>query len=98
MSEAIILEFGEATQDQYNDVNNRLGLDPSAGEGDWPNGLLHHTGALTPGGGMVVFEEWDSKESHANFMESRLGPALHAAELPEPTRVEWLTVVGNYHT
>jgi hypothetical protein len=44
----------------------------------------------------VVFEVWDSKESQAAFMESRLGPALHGAGLPEPTRVEWLTILGHH--
>jgi hypothetical protein len=96
MSEALILEFGEATQDQYNDVNNRLGIDPSTGAGDWPDGLLSHTGALTPAGGILVFELWDTQESQGRFMQDRLGPALHAAALPEPTRVEWLTIVGNH--
>ena len=42
-----------------------------------------------------MFEVWDSKESQATFMESRLGPALHDAGVPDPARVEWLTILGH---
>jgi len=30
------------------------------------------------------------------LMASRLGPALTQAGLPEPRRVQWLTVAGHY--
>jgi hypothetical protein len=96
MSDAIILEFKTATADQYNAVNKLLGIDPVTGEGDWPAGLLSHAGASGADGGIVVFEVWDSKESQDAFMTSRLGPALGGAGLPEPTRVEWLSLLG-YH-
>jgi len=93
MAEAIILEFKDTTVDQYNAVNTILGIDPVTGRGDWPPGLLSHTGAAGDGD-LVVFEVWDSKESQAAFMASRLGPALAQAGVPEPIRVEWLSVVG----
>jgi hypothetical protein len=98
MSEAIILEFTGVSADQYNAVNQILGLDPATGEGDWPAGLLSHTGATGDEGNIVVFEVWDSRESHGAFMASRLGPALGQAGLPEPKRVEWLSLLGDYHT
>ncbi len=28
----------------------------------------------------------------------RLGPALHDAGVPEPSRMEWFDVIGQYHT
>ena len=95
MAEALILEFGVATPEDYNGVNTRLGIDPVTGEGDWPDGLVSHTGSATQAGGLLVFEVWDSKESQASFMESRMGPALHEAGLPEPSRVEWLTLLAH---
>ncbi|HEY8789424.1 MAG TPA: hypothetical protein VIM10_09885 [Actinopolymorphaceae bacterium] len=98
MSDALILEFEGATPDQYKGVNTLLGIDAATGEGDWPDGLLSHTGAATPGGGLVVFEVWDSQESQGTFMASRLGPALHEAGLPEPSRVEWLTLLGHHNS
>lgn len=93
MSDALILEFKGTTADQYNAVNAILGIDPVTGRGDWPPGLLSHTGAAGEGD-LVVFEVWESKESQGAFMASRLGPALAQAGIPEPTRVEWLSVVG----
>jgi hypothetical protein len=96
MSEVLILEFKDATADQYNAVNTMLGTNPVTGEGDWPAGLLSHTGGAVPGGGLVVVEVWDSQGSQGDFVESRLGPALGQAGLPEPTRVEWLSTLGHY--
>jgi hypothetical protein len=98
MSEALILEFTGATAAQYNAVNATLGIDPVTGEGNWPPGLLSHTGTAGDGDSLLVFEVWDSRESQGAFMASRLGPALGQAGLPEPSRVEWLSVLGTHHT
>jgi len=98
MSDALILEFKGASADQYNAVNKTLGIDPATGDGDWPAGLLSHTGAMGEGDTIVVFEVWDSQESQGAFMASRLGPALGQAGLPEPARVEWLSILGSHHT
>jgi len=97
MSDALILEFAGTTPDQYQGVNTLLGIDSATGEGDWPDGLISHTGTATAAGGLLVFEVWDSQETQATFMASRLGPALHEAGLPEPSRVEWLTLI-RHHT
>jgi hypothetical protein len=97
MSDALILEFNGVTTDQYDAVNRILGIDPVTGVGDWPVGLLHHIGAGGSAGNLVVMEVWDSQESQSTFMSSRLGPALDKAGLPDPTRVEWLSVVGEHH-
>lgn len=96
MSDALILEFNGGTADQYNAVNAILGIDPATGEGDWPAGLLSHTGGTTAGGDLVVIEVWDSQASQGAFMESRLGPALGQAGVPAPSRVEWLSVLGHH--
>jgi hypothetical protein len=48
------------------------------------------------GGDITVFEVWDSQESQATWMVSRLGPALGQVEVPEPFRVEWLSVLGTH--
>jgi predicted small metal-binding protein len=67
MSDALILEFKGTTADQCNAVNTIVGIDPATGEGDWPAGLLSHTGAAGDGGDLVVFEVWDSQESQGAF-------------------------------
>jgi len=83
--------------DDYKAVDAILGLDPATGGGDWPAGLLSHIGAAGPGGGFIVFEVWDSRESQGAWMASRLGPALGQAGGREPARVGWLSVVGHYN-
>jgi hypothetical protein len=95
MSEALILEFGGVDAAKYHEVNATLGIDPETGEGDWPDGLVSHTGASSANG-LMVLEVWDSQEAQAAFMESRLGPALGKAGMPEPSRAEWLSVEGLY--
>jgi hypothetical protein len=95
MPDALILEFNGATADHYNEVNELLGIDPKTSEGDWPAGLISHTGAMN-GETLVVFEVWDSQDSQAAFMSSRLGPALGKANVPEPSRVEWMSLLGHH--
>jgi hypothetical protein len=98
MPEAIILEFDGLDTATYRKVNDALGIDPATGEGDWPAGLLSHTGAEAPGG-FVVFEIWDSKESQGRFMDDRLGAALQQAGVSgPPKRAEWLEIAGHNTT
>ena len=97
MSDALVLEFRGVTSDQYDAVNQALGINTRTGEGDSPAGLLSHTGAMTAGGDLMVLEVWDSQELQGTFMADRLGAALGQAGLPNPTRVEWLTVVGHHN-
>ena len=94
MAEAIILEF--ITPDAaglYKTVNGILGLDAETGTGDWPDGILSHAAAVQ-GDAFVVFEVWESQAQQEAFMSSRLGPALGQAGAPQPTRVEWFSVIG----
>jgi hypothetical protein len=95
MSDALVLEFSGVGADEYRQVNAVLGIDPDTGDGDWPDGLLSHTGA-TGAGGLVVFEVWESQDAQAAFMGSRLGPALGQIGMPEPSRAEWLSVDGHH--
>ncbi len=96
MSEVIILEFAEGTADQYYAVNKVLGVNLETGEGDWPAGLHSHTAGFG-GAGLVVVEVWESREVQASFMQARLGPALHEANVPPPTRAEWFSLAGEMH-
>ena len=96
MSEALILEFDGVTADQYGAVNKILGVDATTGAGDWPAPLTSHL-AAGDGTKLVVVEVWESQAAQAEFM-ARLGPALHEVGLPEPTRMEWLTIHGRYNS
>jgi hypothetical protein len=95
MSEVIILEFAGGTADHYLAVNKILGVDGQTGEGDWPPALQSHTAAVGAAG-LVVVEVWESKEAQASFM-AQLAPALSQAGVPEPTRMEWLSLLGRYN-
>ena len=93
MADAIIWEFDGVGRDDYDAVNEKLGIDPEGAEG-WPEGLVFHAGAAKPGG-WVVFEIWESRDAQERFLNDRLRPALEAAGVTTPpTRVEWLDVAA----
>ncbi len=90
MADAIIWEFDGMSRDDYDAVNEKLGIDPDGG--GWPDGLISHTGAAKPDG-LVVFEVWESRDAQDRFLNDRLRPALEAAGVTTPpTRMEWLDV------
>ena len=68
MAYGIVLEFGkDVTKQQYDAVNEKLGLDPATASGNWPKGLKSHAGGTTPEG-FCVFEVWDSKATQEAWM------------------------------
>ena len=85
MAYAIVLVFEGVGEDKYWAVNEKLGIGRD-GKGNYPPGLLVHTGGPTPTGWMVT-EVWDAKQSQTAFMEGRLGQALRAVGLPPPAHV-----------
>ncbi len=94
MSDVITLEFAAGTADQYAAVNKQLGIDPTTGAGEWPAALQSHVASFGPSG-LVVTEVWESKAAQAEFM-GRLTPAFTAVGMPEPTRIEWSTLLGRH--
>ena len=94
MAYGIILEFGpDVTKQQYDAVNEKLSLDPATRSGDWPAGLKSHAGGTTPDG-FVVYEVWESKADHEAWLGGRLGAALAAVGVSEPTRVTEVDIAG----
>jgi hypothetical protein len=90
MADGLILEFDGFGADTYEQVNGLLGIDMANGEGNWPAGLISHTGGAKDGG-WVVFEVWDSRADQERFLQERLGPALAKAGIEgPPARMEWL--------
>ena len=76
-------------------MNERLGI-KADGSGDWPEGIVSHTGGPTATG-WVVAEVWNSKADQEALMASRLGAALGEVGLPEPAQVIESELV-NYQT
>jgi hypothetical protein len=89
------LVFDGVVADQYWAVNEKLGINPD-GSGDWPAGIVSHTGGPTATG-WVVAEVWNTKADQEAFMGSRLGEALGAVGVPEPVQVIE-SDLANYHT
>jgi hypothetical protein len=95
MPEVLIVEVKGTKVEQYDEVNGYLGLDIHTGGGDWPDGLMSHTGAANADGDVTVVEIWQSREQEEAFMQARLGPALAKAGISEPARMEWLSLLGH---
>ena len=95
MPYGIVLALDGVDEDQYWAVNEVLGINRD-GSGDWPAGLLSHTGGSTATG-WVVAEVWNSKSDQEAFMASRLGAALVAVGVPAPTQIIEADLV-NYQT
>ncbi len=88
MAKGLIMEF-DGDAHTYGTVTERLGIDVVSGEGDWPAGLLFHSGGAKPGG-WIVSEVWASQEDQERFMAERLGQALKEAGVEKPPRrIEW---------
>jgi len=85
MSYGLVLRFEGVTEAQYWQVNEKLGINRD-GSGDWPAGLISHSGGATSDG-WVVSEVWSSKADQEAFMGSRLGAALGATGVPAPVQV-----------
>jgi hypothetical protein len=95
MADALIFEFDGLSRKDYDAVNAALGIDHETGAGEWPDGLIFHSGSEKPGG-LVVFEVWESKAHQEAFMNGRLGKALQegGATAP-PARLEWLDLISH---
>jgi hypothetical protein len=93
----LILEFEGVTTKEYDAVNAELGIDPSTGQGTWPDGLITHAAGLNEGGHLVVTEIWDTPEHQARFMEERLAQALAKGGVSgPPSSVTWIELVAHH--
>jgi hypothetical protein len=75
MALLMIMESPGATTDQYDKVNEIMGI---GGEEDAPDGLIQHLAAASDDG-MVVADVWESQEALDRFFGERLGAALQQA-------------------
>lgn len=96
MAKQLIIEFPPLTDDKYQSVNAKLGVDATTGRGDWPPGLRSHRGGRSSDGHFFVVEVWDSQEAQDEFMKTRLGPALEEVKVPPPVRVTWIDLITDH--
>ncbi len=97
MADALIMEFEGYGLDQYERVNQILGIDMESGEGEWPDGLLLHSASVKTGG-FVIYEVWASQADQERFLAGRLAQALRAGGIEEtPVRADWLVLASHHN-
>jgi hypothetical protein len=79
MAVLMTIELPGATTEQYDRVNEMLGIH---GDDDAPDGLVSHVTGAT-GNGMFVADVWESPESMRRFVEGRMLAAAEEAGMPE---------------
>lgn len=80
MAVGVQLDFGGATLEQYDEVNERVGLLPF---GPAPRDELFHWVAATNGGIRVV-DVWESRDAFERFAKERLDPVFKEVGMPGP--------------
>jgi hypothetical protein len=90
MAVAMLIDNPNGSQEIYEQLRERMGLDKPAG------GILHLAGP-SPNGGWRVIEIWESDEDAKRFLAERLGPAAGAIGTSPPPPPE-LWPVHNYMT
>ena len=83
MAIAFILEFAGVTSDHYDRVIERLALGGKMA----PGGRFHIAGPTDDG--WRVVDMWESQEDFDRFFGDKLGAALQAVGMPEPTITTW---------
>ena len=89
MAIAMMVDNPEGSQEIYDRVRQRLGLEKPAG------GIFHVAGP-SPTGGWRVIEVWESEEEAHRFLKERLLPALEAVDPPAPPTQPQFWPVHNY--
>lgn len=71
MAVTMFLELPGATTEQYDTLNETMGIH---GPEDEPDALISHVCA-TVDGGLMIFDVWRSQEDLDDFLQNRVGPA-----------------------
>jgi hypothetical protein len=90
MAIAMLVDNAQGSQEIYDKVRAKAGLDRPAG------GILHVAGP-SPNGGWRVIELFESEEEARRFLKERLGPAFQAVGAAAPPPPQFWPV-HNYMT
>ena len=77
MAVVMMVDNPEGSQEGYDSVREKIGLERAAG------GIFHVAGP-SPSGGWRVIEVWESEEDATRFIRERLLPAFEAVGAPLP--------------
>ena len=78
MAVTMFLELPGATTEQYDKLNETMGI---RGPEDEPDALISHVCA-TVDGGLMIFDVWRSQEDLDDFLQNRVGPAAQELGVP----------------
>ena len=76
MAVCIVQTMSNVTQQQYDAVSHRLGMDSPGAQP--PQGALAHIAGPVDGGWWCVVSEWESRQDFERFLNERLLPAVRA--------------------
>jgi hypothetical protein len=80
MSVLMLAEWEEASPDQYDRVNEVMGI---TGDSNAPDGLISHVAAICEDGGLLIADVWESPEALNAFFTERLSGALREVGIAE---------------
>lgn len=93
MAVAVDMRFVGATLEQYDQVIEKMGFEPT---GKGAPGALFHT-VMKTDDGIRVIDVWKTKELFEKFAEEQIGPITSAVGVPNPPQINFLTL-HNYLT
>jgi hypothetical protein len=93
MPVAVILNFKDATLDQYDAVLAKMGLSPGGKAA--PGGMFHWT--MKTDDGFKVVDVWESKEQFEKFADEQIGPFTQEVGMTTPPEIHFHDVY-NYLT
>jgi hypothetical protein len=80
---AAVMEFRNATLEQYDEVIERMGFEP--GGAGAPGGLFHWVAATDDG--IRVTDVWETAEQFQQFAETQIGPITQEVGVEGPPQV-----------
>jgi hypothetical protein len=93
MPVAAVMQFKNATLEQYDEVIAKMGFEP--GGAGAPGGLFHWVAATADG--VRVTDVWESAEQFQEFADTKIGPITQEVGIDGPPEVT-MYEVHNYLT
>ena len=87
MAVAVVMDFKDATLDEYDQVIEKMGLT----DGSTPTGAISHWVAKTDDGIRVV-DVWETKEVFDRFAQEQIGPYTREAGFNEEPEMRFYDV------
>jgi hypothetical protein len=88
MAVAVVMEFADATLDQYDEVIAKMGFSPG-GAGP-PDSLFHWV--TQTANGIRVTDVWESRERFDQFAQEQIGPYAAEVGIPGPPEISYYEI------